>query len=48
MASLLETCNMNGVVPYAWLESTLEKIAAGHPQSRIAELLPGNFQSLTD
>ena len=29
---------MNAVEPYAWLKSTLEKIAAGHPQSRIDEL----------
>ena len=35
---------MNGVEPYAWLTNTLEKIAAGHPQSRILELLPWNFE----
>ena len=34
---------MNGVEPYAWLKSTLEKIAGGHPQSRTRELLPWNF-----
>lgn len=34
---------MNGIEPHAWLESTLEKIAAGHPQARIHELLPWNF-----
>ena len=43
IASLLETCKMNGVEPYAWLKSTLEKIAASHPQSRIRELLPWSF-----
>ena len=43
VGSLIETCKMNGVEPYAWLKSTLEKIAAGHPQSRIHELLPWNF-----
>ena len=43
IASLLETCKMNGVEPYVWLKSTLEKIAGGHPQSRIRELLPWNF-----
>ena len=48
IATLIETCKMNGVEPYAWLKSTLEKIAAGHPQSCIAELLPWNFQSSTD
>ena len=40
IASLIETCKLNRVEPYAWLKSTLEKIAAGHPQSRIRELLP--------
>ena len=43
IASHIETCKMNGVEPYAWLKSTLEKIAAGHPQSRLPELLPWNF-----
>ena len=41
IASLIETCKMNGVEPYACLKSTLEKIAAGHPQSRIHEMCPG-------
>ncbi len=48
VASLIETCKMNGVEPYAWLKSTLEKIAAGHPQSRIHELLPWSFEPATD
>ena len=43
IASLLETCKMNGVEPYTWLKSTLVKIASGHPQSRIQELLPWVF-----
>ncbi len=43
IASLIETCKMNGVEPYAWLKDTLEKIAASHPNSRIDELLPWNF-----
>ena len=45
IASLIETCKLNGVEPYAWLKSTLEKIAAGHPHSCIRELLPWNFSS---
>ena len=46
IATLIETCKMNGVEPYAWLKSTLERIAAGgHPQSRLRELLPWNFGS---
>ena len=43
IASLIETCKMNGVEPYAWLKDTLQKIAAGHPNSHIEELLPWNF-----
>ena len=42
IASLIQTCKMNE--PYAWLKDTLEKIAAGHPNSRIDELLPWNFK----
>ena len=37
--SLLGTCKMNGIEPYAWLRNTLEKIAS-HPINRICELLP--------
>ena len=48
IASLLETCKMNAVEPYAWLKSTLEKIAAGHPQSRIHELLPWAFDQASN
>ena len=44
IASLIGTCKMNGVEPYAWLKSTLEKITKGHPQSSIHELLPSNFE----
>ena len=43
IASLIETCKVNDVEPYAWLKSTLEKIAAEHPQSKIDQLLPWNF-----
>ena len=43
IAAMIETCKMNGVEPRAWLKSTLEKIAAGHPQSKIHQLLPWNF-----
>ena len=44
IASLIETAKLNGVEPYAWLKATLEAIAAGHPDSRIDELLPWNFK----
>jgi transposase len=39
--SLLGTCKMNGIEPYAWLKNVLENIAA-HPINRIKELLPHN------
>ena len=44
IASLIETCKLNGVEPYAYLKATLEAIAQGHPASRIDELMPWNFK----
>jgi transposase len=44
VASLIETCKLNGVDPLAWLTATLEAIAAGHPQAGIDNLMPWNFQ----
>ena len=43
LASLIGTCKLNGVEPFAYMKATLEAIAAGHPQSRIDELLPWNY-----
>ena len=43
IASLIETCKINGVEPFAYLKATLEAIAAGHPKNRIDDLLPWNF-----
>ncbi|MPZ12602.1 MAG: IS66 family transposase [Kiloniellaceae bacterium] len=43
LASLIATCKLNGVEPFAYMKATLEAIAAGHPQSRIDELLPWNW-----
>lgn len=42
-ASLIETCKLNGVDPYAWLTATLRAIVADHKQSRINDLLPWNY-----
>ncbi len=44
IASLIETAKINGVEPFAYLKATLEAIAAGHPQNRVDDLLPWNFQ----
>jgi transposase len=45
MYSILQTAKLNGVNPQAYLTDTLAKIAAGHPISRISELMPWAFQS---
>jgi transposase len=45
IASLIETCKLNGVEPYAYLKATLEAIAAGHPRPETAYPLGvGRFQ----
>lgn len=43
IASLIETCKMNGVDPHAWLSATLTAIVRGHKQSQIDNLLPWNY-----
>ena len=40
IASLIETCKLNGVDPNAWMADTLAKIVNGHLNSEIDELLP--------
>ena len=44
MASLIETCKLNAVDPYAYLRATLTDIANRHPASRIDDLMPWVFQ----
>lgn len=46
IASLIETCKLNSVDPYAWLTATLHAITADHKQSRINELLPWNYPAI--
>ena len=43
IASLIETCKLNTVDPFAYLAVTLTAIISGHRQSRIGELLPWNY-----
>jgi len=45
IASLIETCKLNGVEPFAYLKATLEAIAAGHPASQIDDLMPWAFKT---
>jgi len=40
IASLVATCKLNDVDPYAYLTDVLSRIVARHPMSRIDELLP--------
>jgi len=47
MYSILQTAKLNGVNPEAYLTDTLAKIAAGHPISRISELMPWVYPSST-
>lgn len=42
--SLLGTCKMHGVEPYAWLKAVLQTIA-DHPVNRIKELLPHHYKA---
>ena len=44
-ASLIETCKLNSVDPFAYLSATFTAIVNGHKQSGIDELLPWNYPS---
>ena len=43
VASLIETCKLNGVEPFAYLSDVLAKITDSWPMSRLDELLPWNY-----
>ena len=43
IATLLTTAKMNGVDPHAWLGQTLQRLAAGWPNSQIGDLMPWNY-----
>ena len=38
--TIIETCKLNGVEPFAYISCVMQKIAEGWPNSRIDELLP--------
>src|SRR5487761_1311448 len=42
IASMIETCKLNGIDPQAWLTATLAKLAAGHSNRRRDQLMPWN------
>jgi transposase len=45
--SLMGTCAQHGVPPLPYLTDVLRRLAGGWPQSRIDELLPDRWQSVT-
>jgi transposase len=45
MYTLIETCKLNGVDPYAYLADTLTRIVGGHLARAIDELLPWAYVS---
>uniref|UniRef100_UPI00301BB17B transposase domain-containing protein n=1 Tax=Proteus terrae TaxID=1574161 RepID=UPI00301BB17B len=45
IATLLQTCRMNDVDPFAWLTQTLKRIADRWPISQLDQLMPWNFKS---
>lgn len=44
VATLTTTAKLNNVEPYAYLKDVLERMSAGHPMSRIDDLLPWNWR----
>jgi hypothetical protein len=42
--SLIETCKLNDVDPLAYLANVLTRIANGHPNSDIDQLLPWSYR----
>lgn len=43
IASLIETCKLNGIEPHGYLSGVLTAIAGGHKQTDIKELLPWSY-----
>jgi hypothetical protein len=44
LASLIETCKLNGVNPQAYFAELLTRLVNGWPQKRIDELMPWNWE----
>ena len=43
VCTLIETCKLNDVEPYAYLHDVLTRMVDGHPINRLDELLPWNW-----
>ncbi len=46
IASLIETCKLNGVDPQAYLADVITRIVNGHPNSQIDDLLPWAYPAM--
>ena len=46
IASLVETCKLNGVDPQACLADVIARIVGGRPQSRLDDLLPWAYPTI--
>lgn len=46
VASLIETCKLNGVNPHAWLADTLTKLVNGRQASNIDDLMPWAYAKI--
>ena len=40
VSSLIQSAKLNGIEPYAYLKDVLERLVAGHPITRLDELMP--------
>jgi len=48
VASLVETCKLNGVEPHVYLTDLLTRLVHGWPNARIDELMPWNLTKSSD
>ena len=48
VCSLVETCKLNGVEPYAYLRDVLTRMVNGHSANRLDELLPWAWKAAND
>jgi transposase len=42
--TLIESAKLNGLDPEAYLADVIDRMARGHPNTRLAELLPWNWR----
>ena len=43
--SLVETCKLNAVEPFAYLRDVMERMVNGYPAARLGDLLPWNWKA---